>query len=48
MPDQFIFLQFAVRYSPLFSLDLPELQIDDILRYLREDDNQESAPSPNT
>jgi hypothetical protein len=43
-PDQFIFLQFAVRYSPLFSLDLPELQIDDILRYLRQDDKQESAP----
>ena len=45
MPDQFIFLQFALRYSPLFSLDLPELQIDDILRYLSEDDNEESAAS---
>jgi hypothetical protein len=46
MPDQFIyFLQFAVRYSPLHSMDLPELQIDDILRYLSGDDNQESAPS---
>jgi hypothetical protein len=45
MPDQFIFLQFAVRYSFLHSMDLPELQIDDILRYLGEDDDQESAPS---
>jgi hypothetical protein len=45
MPDQFIFLQFAIRYSSLHSMDHPELQIDDILRYLGEDDNQESAPS---
>ena len=29
-------------------MDLPELQIDDILRYLGEDDNQESAPFPPT
>ena len=26
-------------------MDLPELQIDDIVRYLGEDDDQESAPS---
>ena len=26
-------------------MDLPELQINDILRYLGENDNQESAPS---
>jgi hypothetical protein len=44
MPDQFIFLQFAVRYSSKHSMDLPELQINDILRYLGEDDNQEPAP----
>jgi hypothetical protein len=26
-------------------MDLPELQIDDMLRHLKENDNQESAPS---
>ena len=41
-------LQFATRYNTLYSMDLPELQIDDILRYLGEDDNQESAPFPPT
>jgi hypothetical protein len=28
--------------------DLADLQIDDILRYLKEDDNQESAPLSHT
>ena len=41
-------LQFATRYNTLHSMDLHELQIDDILRYLGEDDNQESAPIPPT
>jgi hypothetical protein len=45
MPDQFIFLQFAVGYSFIHAMDLPELQIDEILRHMREEDNQESAPS---
>ena len=41
-------LQFATRYNTLHSMDLPELRRDDILRYLGEDDNQESAPIPPT